>query len=71
MPVDASVPVVLTVPVDIPLNETELHEPFVGLQEVVSPYNQMLGGMPNAWDETPFCQGFLSIFCQMILTPPK
>jgi hypothetical protein len=29
---------VLDVPVDIPLSQTELHEPFVGLREVVEPY---------------------------------
>ena len=38
VPVDQQVPAVLDVPVDIPLNQTELHEPFVGLQEVVKPW---------------------------------
>ena len=38
VPVDQKVPAVLDVPVDIPLNQTELHEPFVGLQEVVEPW---------------------------------
>ena len=38
VPVDQSVPAVLDVPVDIPLSQTELHEPFVGLQEVVEPW---------------------------------
>lgn len=38
VPVDQEVPAVLNVPVDIPLNQTELHEPFVGLQEVVRPW---------------------------------
>jgi hypothetical protein len=71
VPVDATVPVVLTVPVDIPLEETELHEPFVGLQDVVSPYNQLLSDLPSSWEDTPLCQGFLNIFCQMILTPAK
>lgn len=37
VPVDTSIPVNLDVAVDIPLNETQLHEPFVGLQEVVKP----------------------------------
>ncbi|MBN1667411.1 MAG: hypothetical protein JW862_09990 [Anaerolineales bacterium] len=71
VPVDASVPVELTVPVDIALQNTELHEPFVGLQEVVSPYQQLLSDLPNSWEETPFCQGALRIFCQLILTPPQ
>lgn len=38
VPVDQKVPAVLDVPVDIPLSQTELHEPFVGLREVVEPY---------------------------------
>jgi len=42
VPVDTTVPVVLNVPVDIPLNQTQLHEPFTGLQEVVRPFYCML-----------------------------
>ena len=42
VPVDKSVPAVLDVPVDIPLNATELHVPFVGLQKVVEPYYCLL-----------------------------
>lgn len=37
VPVDEMIPVTLNVPVNIPLNETDLHEPFVGLQKVVEP----------------------------------
>jgi len=37
LPVQTSIPVHLDVPVNIPLNTTELHEPFVGLQEVIRP----------------------------------
>jgi hypothetical protein len=37
VPVDQVVPVGLTVNVDIPLEQTQLHEPFVGLQEVIKP----------------------------------
>ncbi|NOH04848.1 MAG: hypothetical protein HND47_24210 [Chloroflexi bacterium] len=37
VPVDTQVPVVLDVPVNIPLSQTELNEPFVGLQEVIEP----------------------------------
>lgn len=36
--VQDSIPVHLDVPVNIPLNQTELHEPFVGLQQVVAPW---------------------------------
>jgi hypothetical protein len=39
VPVQTSVPVHLDVPVNIPLNQTELHQPFVGLQEVVKPWH--------------------------------
>jgi hypothetical protein len=38
VPVDQKVLAVLDVPVDIPLDQTELHEPFVGLQRVVQPW---------------------------------
>lgn len=51
VPVDTEIPVTLTVPVDIPLNQTDLHEPFVGLQEVVSPFYWMLIRLPNSWAE--------------------
>ncbi len=37
VPVDKEVPVKLNVPVDIALEETDLHTPFVGLQDVVQP----------------------------------
>lgn len=46
VPVDTTVPVVLNVIVDIPLDQTQLHEPFSGLQEVVKPYYCMIS--PNA-----------------------
>lgn len=47
LPVQATVPVHLDVPVDIPMAETELHEPFVGLQEVVRPWYCLVE--PNAF----------------------
>jgi hypothetical protein len=46
VPVDQDVPVNLDVPVKIPLRETDLHEPFVGLQEVVRPWYCFI--QPNA-----------------------
>lgn len=47
--VQNSVPVHLDVPVKIPLNQTELHEPFVGLREVVEPWYCLIepGAMVN------------------------
>ncbi|HAV77488.1 MAG TPA: hypothetical protein DCX53_09045 [Anaerolineae bacterium] len=38
VPVDQKVLAELDVAVDIPLNQTDLHEPFVGLQKVVEPF---------------------------------
>src|SRR5690349_7807815 len=46
VPVDKKVLAVLDVPVDIPLQQTELHEPFVGLQQVVKPWYCLIE--PNA-----------------------
>lgn len=38
LPVQNTIPISLNVPVNIPLSQTQLHEPFVGLQQVVKPY---------------------------------
>ena len=46
VPVDQKVLAALDVPVDIPLDQTELHEPFVGLQKVVEPWYCLVE--PNA-----------------------
>lgn len=46
VPVDQKVLAELNVAVDIPLNETELHEPFVGLRQVVEPFYCMLNDCP-------------------------
>lgn len=46
--VQNTIPVELNVPVDIPLNETDLHEPFVGLQQVVKPWYCFVN--PNAME---------------------
>ena len=51
VPVDQTVPVNLVVPVDIQLSETDLHQPFVGLQTVVAPYYDQLIRPPNSWVE--------------------
>jgi len=51
VPVDTRIPVTLKVPVSIPLAETELHEPFVGLQKVVEPYLNLLDQAPDSWEE--------------------
>jgi len=46
VPVDQHVLADLDVPVDIPLNQTELHEPFVGLRKVVEPFYCLLNKCP-------------------------
>lgn len=51
VPVDQKIPVELLVAVDIPLKETELHKPFVGLRKVVEPYYGMLDELPDNWQE--------------------
>jgi len=67
VPVDQSIPVNLNVAVDIPLNQTELHEPFVGLQETIAPYYQMIGKIPDSWAEV-FCGTSQSGLCKFILS---
>jgi hypothetical protein len=69
VPVDTEVPVVLTVPVDIPLSDTELHDPFVGLQNVIGPYYRMLNDLPDHWEELPGCEGVLEQSCQYFFEP--
>jgi hypothetical protein len=54
VPVDQKIPVNLMVEVDIPLSETDLHPPFVGLQEVVKPYYTLLSALPDSW-KTAIC----------------
>ena len=61
VPVNTQVPVDLDVPVSIPLKDTQLHKPFVGLQQVLAPYKSLLDGLPDSWDalceqqHTPLC----------------
>jgi hypothetical protein len=67
VPVVLDVPVTLKVPVDIPLDQTELHTPFVGLQEVVSPYQMTLSALPDSWEETPVCGKMTGWLCRWLL----
>jgi len=55
VPVDQMVPVTLNVPVDIPLKDTQLHDPFVGLQEVVEPFYCLLNPAALNQDNQPVC----------------
>jgi hypothetical protein len=56
VPVDTTVPVALNVDVDIPLNETQLHDPFVGLRNVVEPYYCMINPGALNMDGVSFCK---------------
>lgn len=56
VPVDKMVPVALNVNVDIPLEQTQLHEPFVGLQDVVKPFYCMLKPEALRLDNQPVCK---------------
>lgn len=58
LPVIDEIPVHLEVPVSIPLKDTELHTPFVGLQKVVEPWYCVME--PNALvpgSEVRVCDG--------------
>jgi hypothetical protein len=75
VPVNTTVPIKINVPVDIPLEQTELHKPFVGLQQVVSPFYWML--RPNNNQSKPIiaatdvdaCKS-LSWFCNWFFYAP-
>ncbi len=55
VPVDKMVPVSLNVAVDIPMEQTQLHDPFVGLQDVVRPFYCMLDPGALGVDQQPVC----------------
>jgi hypothetical protein len=55
VPVNASIPITLNVPVSIPLNETELHQPFTGLQNVIAPFYFALRDAPDNWGGVAIC----------------
>lgn len=47
VPVNTQVLAELNVKVDIPLNQTDLHDPFVGLRQVVEPFYCLLNDCPK------------------------
>jgi hypothetical protein len=68
IPVVLDVPINLEVPVDIPLAESKLHDPFIGLQEVLSPYYWSLYESKASWADFPFCQGVIQgSICKILL----
>jgi hypothetical protein len=46
VPVSETVPIEMAVAVDIPLEETELNEPFSDLQMIIAPIDSFLSGLP-------------------------
>lgn len=55
VPVDTTAPVTLNVPLDIPLDKTQLHEPFTGLQEVLKPFYCLIKSNAVNLDGEPIC----------------
>lgn len=68
VPVQTTIPIKLNVPVDIPLRETELHEPFIGLQDVVRPLNDLLQPEIKSPEDLP-C-GILNPACRVFFIEP-
>lgn len=56
LPVQDTIPVHLDVPVKIPMAETELHEPFVGLQDVVQPLYCLVDPSASNLDGQVICR---------------
>lgn len=56
VPVDQQLPITLNVPVDIPLRNTQLNEPFVGLQNVIKPLYCLLEPQAVNIDGNLICQ---------------
>jgi hypothetical protein len=56
LPVQDTIPVHLDVPVNIPMADTELHEPFVGLQDVVRPLYCLVDPNATGIDTQLVCQ---------------
>lgn len=48
VPVSQSVPIVMEVPVDIPLSETELSQPFGDLRRLFAPLDSLLSNLPSS-----------------------
>ncbi len=68
VPVQTTIPVKLNVPVDIALRETELHPPFIGLQDVVRPLNDLL--QPNIKTPQDLPCGLFQPFCNSFFITP-
>ena len=65
VPVNTTVPITINVPVDIQLDQTDLHKPFIGLQQVLSPYYWLLQPNIKGPADIELCQGALGWLCGM------
>ncbi|MEI7847392.1 MAG: hypothetical protein WCK35_16450 [Chloroflexota bacterium] len=64
VPVTTTVPIHINVPVDIPLDKTELHKPFIGLQQVIAPFYNLLQPQIRNAQELPLCAKYID-FCDI------
>jgi hypothetical protein len=53
VPVDTQIPINLPVHVEIPLQDTQLHEPFVNLRNLLEPYVRAMDNLPDGWSDVP------------------
>lgn len=51
VPVDQPLPITLNVPVDIPLQDTQLHDVADRLRGIFDPLVRLVGNLPNNWNE--------------------
>jgi hypothetical protein len=70
VPVQQTLPITLNVPVNIPLNQTELHEPFTGLQQVIAPLFWLLKPDWTSCKDIPILKSFGPV-CTFIFKNPK
>jgi hypothetical protein len=56
LPVKGQVPVALSVPIDIPLQETDLHPALVGLQDTIRPIYCIVAPLGQALNGEPVCR---------------
>jgi hypothetical protein len=61
VPVNTTIPIKFDVPVDIALEKTDLHQPFIGLQQVVHPLYYLL--QPQVQSADGLSCGLLRPFC--------
>jgi len=70
VPVQQSLPININVPVDIPLNQTELHDPFTGLQQVIAPFYWLLKPEWSSCQDVPV-MGSLGPVCTLLFKEAK